>query len=93
MEKGEWTMSANIAEIAFQSTQINGMNVHILPTGKFKTTTIVTMIEQPLSEETVTKTALLAMVMKRASARFPETKQLRAHLGACSLLAECPPLS
>lgn len=73
-------MSANIAEIAFQSTQINGMNVHILPTGKFKTTTIVTMIEQPLSEETVTKTALLAMVMKRASARFPETKQLRAHL-------------
>ncbi|MFD2371368.1 EF-P 5-aminopentanol modification-associated protein YfmF [Brevibacillus sp. GCM10020057] len=73
-------MSANIAEIAFQSTQVNGMNVHILPTGKFKTTTIVTMIEQALSEETVTKTALLAMVMKRASARFPETKLLRAHL-------------
>lgn len=73
-------MSANITEIAFQSTQINGMNVHILPTGKFKTTTIVTMIEQALSEETVTKTALLAMVMKRGSARFPETKQLRAHL-------------
>ncbi|QRG65428.1 EF-P 5-aminopentanol modification-associated protein YfmF [Brevibacillus choshinensis] len=73
-------MSANITEIAFQSTQINGMNVHILPTGKFKTTTIVTMIEQALSEETVTKTALLAMVMKRASARFPETKLLRAHL-------------
>jgi len=73
-------MSANIAEIAFQSTQVNGMNVHILPTGKFKTTTMVTMIEQALSEETVTKTALLAMVMKRASARFPETKLLRAHL-------------
>lgn len=73
-------MSANIAEIAFQSTQVNGMNVHILPTGKFKTTTIVAMIEQALSEETVTKTALLAMVMKRASARFPETKLLRAHL-------------
>lgn len=73
-------MSAHIAEISFESTQINGMNVHILPTAKFKTTTIVTMIEQALSEETVTKTALLAMVMKRATARFPETKKLREHL-------------
>lgn len=80
MEKGDRAMAANITDIAFQSTQIHGMNVHILPTGKFKTTTIVTMIEQALSEETVTKTALLAMVMKRASARFPETKLLRAHL-------------
>lgn len=73
-------MTAQTTEIAFQSSQINGMNVHILPTEKFKTTTIVTMIEQALSEEHVTKTALLAMVMKRASARFPETKLLRAHL-------------
>ncbi|WP_312115380.1 EF-P 5-aminopentanol modification-associated protein YfmF [Brevibacillus reuszeri] len=73
-------MSGHTTEIAFQSSQINGMNVHILPTAKFKTTTIVTMIEQALSEENVTKTALLAMVMKRATARFPETKRLRAHL-------------
>lgn len=73
-------MTAQATEIAFQTSQINGMNVHILPTEKFKTTTIVTMIEQALSEEHVTKTALLAMVMKRASARFPETKLLRAHL-------------
>ena len=80
MEKGEWDMSGQTTEIAFQSSQVNGMNVHILPTAKFKTTTIVTMIEQALSEEHVTKTALLAMVMKRATARFPETKRLRAHL-------------
>ncbi|MFP3391136.1 EF-P 5-aminopentanol modification-associated protein YfmF [Brevibacillus sp. SIMBA_040] len=73
-------MSGQTTEIAFQSSQVNGMNVHILPTAKFKTTTIVTMIEQALSEEHVTKTALLAMVMKRATARFPETKRLRAHL-------------
>ncbi|WP_289136774.1 EF-P 5-aminopentanol modification-associated protein YfmF [uncultured Brevibacillus sp.] len=73
-------MSGQTTEIAFQSSQVNGMNVHILPTAKFKTTTIVTMIEQALSEENVTITALLAMVMKRATARFPETKRLRAHL-------------
>ncbi|EST52489.1 peptidase [Brevibacillus panacihumi W25] len=73
-------MGTQVHEIAFTSSQINGMNVHILQTEKFKTTTIVTMIEQELSEETVTKTALLAMVMKRATARFKETKRLRAYL-------------
>ncbi|WP_400163043.1 EF-P 5-aminopentanol modification-associated protein YfmF [Brevibacillus sp. TJ4] len=73
-------MSTQPGEISFQSNQMNGINVHILPTSKFKTTTIVTMIEQPLSEETVTKAALLAMVMKRGTARFPETKKLREHL-------------
>jgi predicted Zn-dependent peptidase len=73
-------MSAQLAGISFQSAPVNGIHVHILPTAKFKTTTIVTMVEQPLSEETVTKTSLLAMVMKRASARFPETKKLREHL-------------
>ena len=73
-------MSAQLAGISFRSAPVNGIDVHILPTAKFKTTTIVTMVEQPLSEETVTKTSLLAMVMKRASARFPETKKLREHL-------------
>jgi predicted Zn-dependent peptidase len=67
-------------EIAFQTSQANGMNVHILPTAKFKTTTIVAMIEQELSEQVVTKTALLALVMKRATERFPDTKRLREHL-------------
>ena len=73
-------MGTQVHEIAFTSSHINGMNVHILQTEKFKTTTIVTMIEQELSEETVTKTALLAMVMKRATARFKETKRLREYL-------------
>ncbi|MEJ8548337.1 EF-P 5-aminopentanol modification-associated protein YfmF [Brevibacillus borstelensis] len=73
-------MSESVKEISFHTSAVNGINVHIMPTAKFKTTTIVTMIEQELSEENVTKTALLAMVMKRATARFPETKQLREHL-------------
>nr|WP_304415451.1 hypothetical protein [Brevibacillus aydinogluensis] len=73
-------MSEQRNEIAFHTSSVNGIRVHILPTAKFKTTTIVTMIEQELSEAHVTKTALLAMLMKRATARFPETKQLREHL-------------
>ncbi|GAA4701293.1 EF-P 5-aminopentanol modification-associated protein YfmF [Brevibacillus fulvus] len=73
-------MAASAQEIAFETTERNGMNVHILSTEKFKTTTIVVMIEQALSEEHVTKTALLSLVMKRATARFPDTKQLREYL-------------
>ncbi|MGD8191094.1 EF-P 5-aminopentanol modification-associated protein YfmF [Brevibacillus ginsengisoli] len=73
-------MSTPVQEIQFESSSINQMDVHILPTQKFKTTTMICMIEQELSEKYVTKTALLSMVLKRATARFPETKQLREHL-------------
>lgn len=73
-------MSAPVKEIQFETTSINQMDVHILPTQKFKTTSIVCMIEQELSEKYATKTALLSMVLKRATGRFPETKQLREHL-------------
>ncbi|RNB91805.1 insulinase family protein [Brevibacillus fluminis] len=73
-------MTASTKEILFETSHVNEMNLHILSTDKFKTTTIVLMIQQPLAEETVTKTALLSMVMKRATARFPETRLLREHL-------------
>ncbi|MGO0061645.1 EF-P 5-aminopentanol modification-associated protein YfmF [Brevibacillus fluminis] len=73
-------MTASTKEILFETSHVNEMNLHILSTDKFKTTTIVLLIQQPLAEETVTKTALLSMVMKRATARFPETRLLREHL-------------
>lgn len=73
-------MGGLVKEIAFETSQVNGMNLHILSTDKFKTTTMVVMIEIELAEQYVTKTALLSMVMKRATARFPDSKQLREHL-------------
>jgi len=73
-------MTAPVKDISFHTSQVNGIDVHILPTPKFKTTTIVAMIQQELSEASVTKTALLALVMKRATERFPDTKRLREHL-------------
>ncbi len=73
-------MSTLAKEIVFETSIVNEMNLHIMPTDKFKTTTMVVLIQQELSEQFVTKTALLAMVMKRATARFPETKQLREYL-------------
>ncbi len=69
-----------VREIVFETTRVNGLNLHILPTQKFKTTTIVVMVEQALSETNVTKTALLSLVLKRATERFRETRQLREHL-------------
>jgi predicted Zn-dependent peptidase len=79
-EKGDTRMAALVKEIVFDTSQVNGMNLHTLTTDKFKTTTLVVMIQQALSEQYVTKTSLLSMVLKRATARFPDTRQLREHL-------------
>ncbi|UFJ42202.1 insulinase family protein [Brevibacillus humidisoli] len=73
-------MSIPVTDIAFESSQVNGIGLHVLTTDKFKTTTMVVFIEQALSSENVTKTALLAHVLKRATARLPDSKQLREHL-------------
>lgn len=73
-------MSAPVTQIGFESRQANGIDLHVLRTNKFKTTTLVVLIEQALSAETVTKTALLAHVLKRATSRFPDSLALRQHL-------------
>ncbi|RXT15518.1 insulinase family protein [Ammoniphilus sp. CFH 90114] len=56
------------------------MNLHVLSTDKFKTTTIVIQVEQDLHENTVTKTALVPYVLKRGSTKYPTTRQLRQYL-------------
>ncbi|MBG9775461.1 EF-P 5-aminopentanol modification-associated protein YfmF [Brevibacillus laterosporus] len=73
-------MAEKAQEIAFTKSQVNGMNLHILQTEKFKSITMIVNIEQELTEEYASKTALLAMVLKRATARFPEPQKLRQHL-------------
>lgn len=73
-------MTEKAQEIAFTKSQVNGMNLHILQTEKFKSITMIVNIEQELTEENASKTALLAMVLKRATARFPEPQKLRQHL-------------
>ena len=65
---------------AFETATIDQMNIHVLPTDKFKTTTIVVQIEQQLKEETLTLTALLPFILKRGSAKYPTTKELRQYL-------------
>lgn len=73
-------MAVLTKKIAFETSEVNGLHLHTMKTDQFKTTTMVVTIEQELSEAYVTKTALLSAVLKRATARFPETRQLREHL-------------
>ena len=69
-----------MGQLTFELVQVNQMNLHVLPTTKFKTTTIVFQLEQELKEDLVTKTALLPFVLKRGCERFPTTQALRRYL-------------
>jgi predicted Zn-dependent peptidase len=69
-----------LGQLTFELVQVNQMNLHVLPTTKFKTTTIVFQLEQELKEDLVTKTALLPFVLKRGCEKFPTTQALRRYL-------------
>lgn len=73
-------MALDGKEIAFHTSEANGVRLHVHGTSKFKTTAIVALVQQELSEAYATRHALLGMVLKRATARFPDTRQLREHL-------------
>lgn len=64
----------------FQQTEVNRVNVHVLPTDKYKTNTIVVNIQRPLTEEAVTRTALLPQVLRRGTQSFPSLKAIKDHL-------------
>ncbi|MBN6188658.1 insulinase family protein [Aneurinibacillus sp. BA2021] len=67
-------------ELSFVSREQDGLGIHILPTQKFKTTTVLIHIQLPLTEELVTKGALLPNVLQRGTARYPNPAELQRHL-------------
>lgn len=64
----------------FQTFTIRKLRVHVCPTKKFKTTTLVAFIQQDLTEKYVTKTALLPAVLQRATYSYPKTIDLKRKL-------------
>jgi len=64
----------------FQRQIVNNINVHVLPTKQFKTFTMTLFCHTPLSEDNVTETALIPYVLRRGTAKTPETIQLREQL-------------
>ncbi|HJV46679.1 MAG TPA: pitrilysin family protein [Bacillota bacterium] len=67
-------------ELKFEDFKVNQLNVHIMRTDKFKTTTMVIQLEQDLKEETVTPTALIPFILKRGCSKYPTTQELRQYL-------------
>ncbi|GIO66892.1 EF-P 5-aminopentanol modification-associated protein YfmF [Paenibacillus cookii] len=65
---------------AFQHGNAGRMRIHVLPSKRFKTFAISLYAGIPLAEETVTGTALTPFVLRRGTASYPETRQIREQL-------------
>ncbi|MFB4162727.1 EF-P 5-aminopentanol modification-associated protein YfmF [Alteribacillus sp. JSM 102045] len=63
-----------------QIINVNGLDVHVVSTSKYKTTNFVLQIKSTLSKETATERSLLANVLKSASKQFPSRKEIRLYL-------------
>lgn len=57
-----------------------GFTLHMLPTKKFKTNTIVWKMRAPLQAETATHRALLSYCMQSSTKKYPTTGSLRSYL-------------
>ncbi|MFS0782233.1 EF-P 5-aminopentanol modification-associated protein YfmF [Bacillus sp. 1P06AnD] len=57
-----------------------GYKLHVVPTEKYKTNTIVLKLKAPLEEKTVTERALLPYVLQSSTEKFGTSAQLRAYL-------------
>lgn len=64
----------------FEHLEHPAMGLHVLPTDKFKTNTLVLNIQRPLEEGRVTRTALLPYVLTRGTARFPSVRDMQRQL-------------
>lgn len=60
-------------------TQSN-YRLHIVPTEKFKTTTVMIQVKRKLTDEDVTKRALLPYVLQSGTEQWPSAKQIRNEL-------------
>ena len=49
----------------------NGINLHIIPTNKFKTNLMVVFLTTELNRENVTKNALISTILRRGSKTMP----------------------
>ena len=57
-----------------------GINLHLINTTKFKTNLLSVFITTKLSKETVTKNALIPMVLKRGSKNMPTSEKISENL-------------
>lgn len=61
-------------------SELHGYKLHVIPTEKYKTNTLVWKMKAPLDAEYITKRALLPYVLQSNSKTYPKTAGLRAYL-------------
>jgi predicted Zn-dependent peptidase len=61
-------------------TELKGYKLHVIPTEKYKTNTLIWKMKAPLTKEDVTKRALLPQVLQSSSAKYASTTALRSYL-------------
>jgi predicted Zn-dependent peptidase len=61
-------------------TELKGYKLHVIPTEKYKTNTLIWKMKAPLTKEDVTKRALLPQVLQSSSAKYATTTALRSYL-------------
>ncbi|HEY8394434.1 MAG TPA: pitrilysin family protein [Thermaerobacter sp.] len=64
----------------FQRRSLPGLNLHVLPTGRFKRVTAVLVWQEGLSEETASSFALLPRLLRRGSRPHPTLPELERAL-------------
>ncbi|WP_034550837.1 EF-P 5-aminopentanol modification-associated protein YfmF [Carnobacterium funditum] len=57
-----------------------GVNLHIIPTEKYKTVRIIIKFRTPLDKENITKRALLSSIIETNSEKYPTQTTLRSEL-------------
>ncbi|MGF7048807.1 putative Zn-dependent peptidase [Paenibacillus sp. DS2015] len=67
-------------KMGFEHDNAGRVRIHVLPTKRFKTYAISLYFGTPLSEDTVTTTALTPFVLRRGTESYPETIQFRERL-------------
>ncbi|MBW7652104.1 EF-P 5-aminopentanol modification-associated protein YfmF [Anoxybacillus sp. ST4] len=60
--------------------EVGGLRLHVIPTKKYKTNTLVLKMKAPLCEQDVTMRALIPYVLQNATERHPSMKALRTYL-------------
>jgi predicted Zn-dependent peptidase len=64
----------------FQSGSIGNVRLHVCSSDKFKTTTLMALIQQELKPETVTRNALIPNVLQRGTTSRPTMLELKRKL-------------
>lgn len=67
----------NVAE---EVISINGYQLHLLPSTKFKTIQMVAKFKAPLSKSTITKRALIPFLLQQGPEKYPDKEQFQKKL-------------